>query len=299
MEFQQLQYFLTVCKHMHITKAAQELYITQPALSAAMARLEKELGVPLFQRKGRNIILSEEGKIVRHFAQNVLNEYNLMADSLAARHEEDTQTIRLGNSSHRSLIPFLEEFFADNPQVQIYQQSLSYDQLKEKLLKRELDFCISSPPIEGPGISCETLCSEELFLQVPLGHPLARQSQVRLADCAKEKFMGFPKGYSFRNICDSLCAQAGFVPHYVLELDTSSLLEMRQNPIAHQYFGIFPQSLCGNKYSAQGQLVFLPISQPKAFRVLALSWLWSRKLNGTILDLMDYLKDYYRSKYFV
>ena len=295
-DFLQVYYFLTVCKHMHITNAAGELYISQPALSASIARLEKDLGVSLFHRKGRTISLSDEGMIACRHLGNIWDSYSRLQEDLHQAKETKAQTIKLGSSSHRSLIASMGDFMESNPAISIQQTSAHSTLLKEKLLKGELDLCVSSPPISGEGIHCHVLCIEEILLQVPKGHAIATKENVRLSDCAGENFMGFPKGYTFREICDELFSQAEFKPNYVFELDTPSLLDIRRTSLAAPFFGLFPKSLCGKAFDADGGSVFLSLSFPRCYRTLALSWPSSLPLNHSVRELIEYLKGYYRDQ---
>ena len=83
MNFLQLEYFLTILKFNSISKAASELYITQPALSQQLIHLEKELATKLFYRKGNSLILTEAGERFRDSAQNMLYEYRTMQTMMA------------------------------------------------------------------------------------------------------------------------------------------------------------------------------------------------------------------------
>ena len=103
MDMQQLLYFIEVAKEKHMTNAAKKLYISQPALSTSIARLEKELGVPLFIRNRRHIVLSDSGKIFLLFAQNTCEQYRETVERLSALNAERNYTIRFGSSSQRSL----------------------------------------------------------------------------------------------------------------------------------------------------------------------------------------------------
>lgn len=296
MDIVQLKYFATLCRLQHMTQAADELFISQPALSSSMTRLEEELGVKLFNKKGRNIILSAQGKVVYTYVLKILNEYNAMMESISGQ-ESLSHPIRFGRSSYRPFYILLTPFFRKYPNAQIRQFSLPLQELKKGLLDGQLDVCVSTPPITGHGINSQLLCKEELLVQIPLSHAVASKEHINITDFRNDIFMGFPKDYSLRNVIDSLCMQAGFIPHYAIELDTTQLNEFRRNAFAGQYVGIFPKSLCGSCVSAENTTVFRSINEPECYRYIGIAWSSMRSIKPMQQELINHLINYYTKSY--
>lgn len=113
MDLLQLKYFKVVAEQEHITKSAKLLMVSQPYLSAIVARLEEEMGGQLFDRDGRNVVLNEYGKILLHHANEALQHLEDAKKEIADMRSRDTKYIRLGSSStmlsKRWLVDFLKE----------------------------------------------------------------------------------------------------------------------------------------------------------------------------------------------
>ncbi|MET3505723.1 LysR family transcriptional regulator [Halalkalibacter oceani] len=220
MEWQQLEYFQRVAQLQHVTKAAQSLFISQPALSRSIARLEKELGVPLFERQGRTVQLNRYGKLF-------LEKVNLAIQVI----EEGKQELQSEMSPNRgnitlSFLPTLgtdfvpeliEKYRATYPDVtfQLFQNT-AHD-LIEQLKAGDIDVCLTTIVEPDPEIQWVELFSEELLVIVPQCHRLSDRQEIRLKDIANEPFVGFKKGAGLRSITDRLCQQSGFTPQLTFE----------------------------------------------------------------------------------
>ncbi len=294
---QQLIYFAAICKYMNYTRASQKLFITQPALSSSVSRLEKELGVPLFKRKGRNIELTEDGAIVLSHVTTILDTFNSMKNELEEKRSADlaSPVIYFGRNSSRSITPFLQEFIVRHPNVTLTEDFQSPLELQEALLNKSLDFIIISPALDDPRFFTRNILEEEILLQVPAQHELAKESEIRLADCANEKFMGFAVNYPFRTMIKEFFTAAGFKPDYKIQMETSSLLEFRTTASAGNYFGLFPKSLCRPPYDAEGKSVFRHIREPKCTRTIAFQWLRSNPPDKLTNELLKSIENYYNS----
>ncbi|GLV14827.1 LysR family transcriptional regulator [Alicyclobacillus hesperidum] len=213
MELLQLEYFQTVARLQHMTKAAEELQIAQPSLSKTISRLEEDLGVPLFDRTGRQIRLNAYGEAFLARVQRAFVELNEGKREIRdlARLNEDIVTLAV--STPRILPGLLGAFLASHPDVRFRQFFESAPEMKRQIENGEVDFCISSAAIEGIDIEWRPLLTEEIFLIVPSNHPLAVRESIRLAEVKDEPFISMNAGYEFRELTDRLCREAGFVPH--------------------------------------------------------------------------------------
>ncbi|EFM08554.1 transcriptional regulator, LysR family [Paenibacillus curdlanolyticus YK9] len=220
MELLQLQYFQTVARLEHITKAAEELQIAQPSLSKTIARLEASIGVPLFDRQGRNIRLNPFGKV---FLQRVDRIFQELEEG--KREVRDMAGLNRGSitlaASIISILPELLSAFLDQyPNVHFRQVLEPTAVLKRMLEDGEIDLCITTAPIEGDGMEWTPLRTENIYLAVHEGHWLAGRESVSLLELQEEKFLGLRQGYWFRAFTDEMCRQgAGFTPNTVFELD--------------------------------------------------------------------------------
>ncbi|MFB0840632.1 LysR family transcriptional regulator [Paenibacillus oleatilyticus] len=224
MELQQLRYFQTVARLEHMTQAAEELNITQPALSRTISRLEEDIGVPLFERKGRHIRLNRYGEIfLAHLEQSFL-ELDQAKKKIndMARIENLSVSIATTNVS---LFPSLvSAFLRQYPDIRIRQYLRSDINMYQLLEKGEVDMCISSEPIEGPDVQWDPLFSEELLLLVPREERFVHRQEIRLIDVAGERFISSNTSYDSSNWLEKLCEQAGFAPKISFEGNDSVVI---------------------------------------------------------------------------
>lgn len=217
MELLQLKYFMKVASCENMTQAAKELHIAQPAISQSIARLEKELGVKLFEKQGRGIKLSEAGQLVKNKVGSVLDIIEELPELMRDYQQSPTVHITLKVLSSSSLMPqIMSDFLKLYPQVEfsMLQQDASkpYDILItsvasiEEARRKHLDICLE----------------EEIGVVAPVTSPWARGTIYALKDLEKEPFIGLEKGTPFRKITDDYCHRLGFVPNYIFESDNPS-----------------------------------------------------------------------------
>ena len=129
----QLEYFRVVAKHEHISHAAEELRIAQPALSTTIGKLEKELGVPLFNRTGRNIELNDAGRRLLAHADYLFEQIASMESALEQTKEILENELNISVSNSMFLGSWLHSFVLANPKIRLRQKMLSEQQMLEAL----------------------------------------------------------------------------------------------------------------------------------------------------------------------
>lgn len=185
MNWNQLQYVLTIAQEKNITKAAQKLYLSQPSLSISLKTLEQELGTSLFERKGGELALTYAGELFCHWAESSLRSRQVLSDQLSDISADARHKIRLGVSPHRSLIllpDILTAFYrqTQNCDIQIVEEPTYL--LKELLEQEQLDLIIDVPHPDTINYQSELLAQEQILLAVP--KQLEKQLQKNLtSDC--------------------------------------------------------------------------------------------------------------------
>lgn len=217
MELLQLQYFLVVARLEHMTEAARNLHVTQSSLSKTIGRLEEDLGVPLFDRIGRKLRLNEFGSSFLLRAERALFELEQGKQELRDLSSPEHSTLKLAVTTASTLPNILREFRKKRPHIQFHVQMLTTQEMVTLLHRGEVDFCLSSPPIEGDDIECQIVFIDPILVAVPMGHRLADRSSISLIELKDEWFVGVKKGYGTRDLIDSVCKSVGFVPKYVYE----------------------------------------------------------------------------------
>lgn len=219
MDILQMKYFLTVARLEHMTKAAEELNISQPSLSIMIARLEERVGVPLFDRHGRKIRLNQFGKV---YAEHVEQIFQVLEQG--ERIVRDMAGLNKGSISMAvsitNVIPdLLGKFLRQYPDVQFRQVFEPTPVVKKMLENGEIDIGIISGVIESPDLEWQRLITEEIYIVVPEDHHLVGQETVSLHMLKDEHFLSVRQGFWLRSFMDEHCFQAGFTPKVIFEVD--------------------------------------------------------------------------------
>lgn len=290
MELLQLKYFLTVAKLEHMTKAAAELHIAQPALSRTIQRLEEDLGVPLFERKARQIRLNSFGKA---FAEKAKAALHLLDEG--RREIEDMSGLQKGRI-HLAIMNMeqmrepLQIFLNKYPDVHFQLFQLSMDDFQKVEGNHEVDFYLTSLPIHHNHFQELPLIHEKLYLAVPHGHRYAYRRQICLSEVADESFVGYKESSPLRKMNDALCYQAGFHPKMVCETDDpASIANLVRSGLGIAIVG-------GCKSAEDLNLVKLPIENTSGERLFRIAWRKSRYLSKAAITFRDFIVQYFNNQ---
>ncbi|WP_096186439.1 LysR family transcriptional regulator [Evansella halocellulosilytica] len=290
MELLQLQYFLTVAKLEHMTKAAQELHISQPALSRTIHRLEEDLGVPLFDRKARQIRLNPFGKAFEAKAKAAIE---LLEEG--RREVEDLSGLKHGRI-HLAIMNMeqvkkpLQTFLAEHREVHFQMFQSSMDDFENLETNKDVDFYLTSLPIQREGFVEIPLIREKLYLAVPHRHKFANRKSIDLREVETEPFVGYKENSPLRIMNDDLCNQAGFRPKMVCETeDPASIADL-----VRAGFGIAIVGGC--KSEEELDLVKLPIEHPTGERIFRIAWREDRYLSQAAVAFKDFIITYFKDE---
>jgi len=224
MELRQLEYFAAVAADLNFSRAAQRIHVVQSALSASVSRLEKELGVELFDRSKRQIALTAAGEIFLQHAREVIHTAQRARSSVEAHRGQLTGTVTLGTLMSwgtLNLPAALQEFRRLHPHVSVrLRQSLtgSAGHL-DAIASGQMDLAlVSIPSPPSRRISLLELTHEPMVFVCESAHALAHRRRVRLADLAGHDFIHFPVGWGIRRRLDAGFAAAGVQPTNAYEV---------------------------------------------------------------------------------
>lgn len=167
MELLHLKYFQCVAKHLNYTKAAEELKISQPALSMMVKKLEQELKIDLFYKKGRNIFLTDNGEILLKSADNIMNELNKAEDLIYKNEETKQNTITFASSHSRLISDLFDKYIKFNPRYMFNCEIETMGQITQKLLNYDIQFALSSMKISHPDINSHPIINEDIVITYP------------------------------------------------------------------------------------------------------------------------------------
>lgn len=287
MELLQLKYFLTVARCEHVTEAAGKLHVTQSSLSKTIQRLEDDLGVPLFDRIGRKLRLNDFGRTFLQRTEKALFELEQGKREIADLSNPDQGTLQLAVTTASTLPGILREFRKNKPDIQFHVQMVSLENMSRLLHRGEVDFCLSSPPIEGDDIECQILYDDPIVVAVPMGHRYADRSSIQLIELKDERFVGVKQGYGVRDMVDSVCQSAGFLPKYVYEGDEPA----RLTALVEAEIGLaFIPSTARNPHE---RIRYLQVEEHQLVREIALLSHKNRYISKAALEFRSVVMDYF------
>lgn len=269
MEINQLEYFKTLAHINHFTQAAQIISISQPALSRSIAKLEHELGVPLFNRIGKKISLTPYGQTFLLHIERALQEISRGHQAITDLTKPDQGKIHLSflHSLGAYLIPnLLSRFRQIYPKIHFSLDQNNSANLTRQLLDEDTDLCICSAFLPTSPLCWQELYSEELFVAVPSNHPLANRKSIYLKEIANEPLVTFKPMYSLRILADTFFNTVAIRPKITFEGD--EIVTVASFVAANLGVALIPHSPSLDYLD----LVFLPVSQPVCSRTIILAW---------------------------
>ncbi|MBQ8510293.1 MAG: LysR family transcriptional regulator [Clostridia bacterium] len=253
-----LHYFYTIAQYEHVTRAAEEIHISQPALTKTLKLLEAELEVPLFMKNGRNIILTEYGRYLKGELDKIIPVIDAIPEQMNKLKQKAGMTVRLNViAASTAVMSAVVEYKKLHPDV-----IFSLIQNEEK---PDCDLSITtnySHPTPAGNLRKRCVMEEKIFLAVPRNSAYAACESIDLATVSDEGFITLAGSRPFRTICDKFCTYAGFSPRIVFESDSPAAV--RDIIGAEAGIGFWPEYSWGRISSSD--IVLLPISNPTCQR---------------------------------
>ena len=215
MELRQLEYFIAVASEMSFSRAAQRVHVVQSALSTSVGKLEKELGVELFDRSKQQIKITPAGELFREHARRVVHTARLAKDSMSDYRGELTGTVDLGSlvSFGRLDVPkVLGEFHGRYPfvRIRLRQSQTGSTSYLSAIADGSLDLALVSAPNRFPSrIDMRLLSQEPMVFVCRPDHHLAQRDHVAITDLADEDLIGFPLEFGLRRVVEDAFTAAG------------------------------------------------------------------------------------------
>ena len=299
MELHQLECFLELSKFQNVSATAEHLNVSQPALSKTISLLESELGVKLFDRVGRRILLNDRGKLFAQYAEHILDSLKEAARNVKTREFQPSGTITIGLFAYVDLIAdcvhdFREEYPLVNFRLFSSKSQFTVDNFAA------LDFTLSSvlgdAVPEREGLLESVPIREEAYLLVSAPELLGRFTEagpegVKLASLSEAPFLSMANNLMFTDITSAFCLRAGFSPKIVVQTnDFATKLHMISLGTA---MALIPEVCVPVFRGFRTDLLFLPITDVSPRRTV----IFSRKNASDSSPLCDlfwqYVKDCY------
>lgn len=289
MELMQLRYFQVVAMNQHITRSAEQLNVSQPAISIVISRLESELGVPLFNRAGRSILLNEYGEAFLKRVNRILLEIDDSRKELLDMKGEREHTIFVSLTSPQ-LIRGVDGFMRAHPHIKWRQSVEEMPEIVKKMENGQIDICITSPEIVRDDMETVILCRDTFMVAAHPDHPLAKRNSVTLDEIAGEKFIALQKGFPFRGQVDELCSELGLKLNIVMECDHYLRTELLN---VNAGLTITTRS-AKKRHLYDPHIRFLPIEGVCKSRIIALTYRREKYLTKDARDFCSFMTEYYK-----
>ena len=305
MNLRSFQYFITISENPTLSAAAEALFISQPALSQQIRKIEEEVGAPLFVRKGHSMSLTPAGEAFLLCARRILQFYESMQREVKMLSTAEKDTVHMGISpfySQHYLPKILPPFLQQHPQINVDLVEEISVHLEEKLLKGELDFCALPLFPKNELLEYETIYHEKILLAVPRTHPInsgypadaivqRNYPSIDLSLMKNEPFIGLKKIQKFSSIGLRLCEEAGFEPRTVCETMNWETVHMM---IASGLgVGFVPEILIGSIADPNLRPCYYQLSSP-VYRDYALVQRPGTILSEAAHTLQDSLREFFR-----
>lgn len=271
MELRQLRYLVTIAEEENYTRAAERLYVSQPALSQQIQKLEQEVGTQLLERGNRRIQLTAAGEIMVNHAQRVFHELESATVAL-----NDLQGLKRGSLTigtvqtvNEYLLPYvIAQFTLAHPSIQISVEQCSSDEIENGLESGRFQVGIGFVPAISNDIETELLFEEDLVLITHHSHPLARFDSIPLRQLHEIEMMQFPQGFCTRRLWEKYSNEIGITSRIIVEMNTiDSILAA----VAHAKFATVLPRLAYKNF-ADDDLRMIPITDPTPKRGIGILW---------------------------
>lgn len=286
MELLQLKYFMTVAKHQNMTKAAEELFVAQPAISQSISRLEKEFDVKLFDRVGKTIQLNKYGETLLKYSKTIFKNVEGLQNEFDVIRDMSKDHIRILAWPSSTVIPRLLSAFSDQyPYITM--------QITDNPDDGDYDFYFTTSAYEELPYPCDILLQEDILLAVSTSNPLAEYDSISLNQAKDEAFIVQPVTKPYRHICETFCKMAGFYPTIKYELDSSQttceLIRLNQGVS-------FLPSRSWGRLAFPG-IKYLKIDHPICLRTIYLSWDEKRVFSTADTVFRTFAQNYFRQTF--
>ncbi|WP_028596452.1 LysR family transcriptional regulator [Paenibacillus assamensis] len=237
MEIRLLQTFQAVVQCGSQVKAANLLQYAQSTITLHINQLEENLGIELFERKGKQMVLTEAGRLVKEQADILLNQVNVITETAKEFAIGQKGLIRIGaidSIGKTNLISVLTTFMKEHPQICLSIESGVTQQFSQRIIANELDIALCPPPSPELSLEFYPLYEEKLCLILPIDHPLSAQKKIKMCDLENENFILTGTSCEYRRKIEHVFLHHGF--HLHSSYDVANI-EMVLN-LVRQRFGM-------------------------------------------------------------
>jgi len=287
MEMHQLRYFVKVAELGSVTRAAEACFVSQPSLSQQIAKLEQELGQPLFERLGRGVRLTRAGQVFKEYSDQILS----LTEDARTRVVDDPDSGHLVVAAIPTIAPYflprvLSGFMREAPRARLEIREDTTQVLLRQLAAGEIDLAIVALPIESDPIETAPLFTEELVLAMPAGHAMSGRQRLTLTDLASEPFVVLNEAHCLTGNVLSFCRTQNMAPFIAAR--SHQLLTVLELVRLGQGVSLIPKMAIPR--GADVGVTYRPLSGDTPTRTIAAAWRKSRYQTQLFQRFLSYCR---------
>ena len=294
MDLLKLKYFHTVALLGNMTRAAEALHISQPSLSIMIRKLEEEIGVPLFDRVGRGIVLNSYGAVLLEHTNRMISELEKATYEIDVMKRGQERAINICGNVESLTSGLLNRFFQKTSDYRVRQRVCSCQTAEALLLKKDYQFAITMPALQHEQLRTWTIYSGGILAcYMSVEHPLACRKSVSMDQIKHENFVSaFREEISTINARSFFETTYGFTPHIIYEGNKPMVQALlRENK------GILVSLRFENALIEDPKIVMRPIDDEMFPCTVGLSWLKSNNRHAQCQYFIQFAKKYFTEEH--
>lgn len=291
LNFNQFRVFYYVAKHLNYTKAAADLYISQPAVTAQMKAFEDYCGLKLFKKRGRQNWLTEEGALLYGFAKSVFAIEKKVEDSIEDMRELKRGILKIGTTKAyaRYFMPLmLSSFHSKYPNIRIELNEGSSLEMTRSLLEFKNEVAIIAKAEEIDGIVFIPFSQEEMVVIGEPDHPLSRKEAVTFKELQHEPFIMKDRGSGTRRLVNKLFEENGCIPDILMEVSNAEFIkQLVQRGEGISY--LIREAV--SREVEEGKLSEIPMRGEKVYLDVSIAYLEDQHLSPSAKAFLEILEN--------
>jgi LysR family hydrogen peroxide-inducible transcriptional activator len=288
MNIRDLKYLVSLADHQHFGKAAEACFVSQPALSMQIQKLEEILGIKLLERTNKSLLFTKEGHAILDYARDILTKVDELYDF--AKSAKDPYSCELKIGIFPTIAPYLLPLIVPTlskkfPRLSLYLIEDQTDFLIDKLKNGKLDAAFLAHPIVEKNFKKVVLFDEEFLLAAPRNHALAKLKSVKQDDLNNQKLLLLEEGHCLREQALALCRKlnAKEAQHF----KATSLETLRHMVASGVGMTLMPKLAC----DTNNNVAYVPFAAPRPTRSICLAWRETTAKYQLLLEITGSIKN--------
>ncbi|MFZ5503827.1 MAG: LysR family transcriptional regulator [Pseudomonadota bacterium] len=223
----QLQVFEKAATHLNFSRAAEELYLSQPAVSMQIKQLEGHIGLPLFEQMGKKLFLTEAGRELLQYSRTIIQQLLEMESVFTEMKglEQGKLTLSVVNTANYFSPQLLAKFCQQHPNISVNLHVANRDAVLAQLTENSTDLAIMGQPPDGLDLMAESFLDNPLVVIAAPHHPLAKLKIVKFTQLAQETFLSREPGSGTRSAMERIFAEHQIQPHISMEMEANEAIK--------------------------------------------------------------------------